>query len=85
MNRADKWLTVLDEERFGFSAKAIKQLLTQDEQVRCFENVAAHLTQAGLFVIEGGVPEGWISDQSESVPSENDQTSFHNRLALPPS
>lgn len=32
LNRADKWLTVLDEERFGFSARAIKQLLTQDEQ-----------------------------------------------------
>jgi SAM-dependent methyltransferase len=31
-------------------------LLTQDEQVRCFENVAAHLTEEGVFVIEGGVP-----------------------------
>jgi len=31
-------------------------LLTQDEQVRCFENVAAHLRQGGVFVVEGGVP-----------------------------
>jgi SAM-dependent methyltransferase len=31
-------------------------LLTQDEQVRCFENVAAHLSEEGVFVIEGGVP-----------------------------
>jgi hypothetical protein len=31
-------------------------LLTQDEQVRCFENVASHLTQDGLFVVEGSVP-----------------------------
>jgi SAM-dependent methyltransferase len=31
-------------------------LLTQDEQVRCFENVAAHLADEGVFVIEGGVP-----------------------------
>jgi SAM-dependent methyltransferase len=31
-------------------------LLTQDEQVRCFENVAAHLKERGVFVIEGGVP-----------------------------
>lgn len=31
-------------------------LLTQDEQVRCFENVAQHLTEDGLFVVEGGVP-----------------------------
>lgn len=31
-------------------------LLTQDDQVRCFENVAAHLTEAGSFVIETFVP-----------------------------
>ena len=31
-------------------------LLTQDEQVRCFENVAKHLTDDGVFVLEGGVP-----------------------------
>jgi len=31
-------------------------LLTQDEQVRCFVNVAAHLNEKGAFVIEGGVP-----------------------------
>jgi hypothetical protein len=29
-------------------------LLTQDEQIRCFENVAAHLSDDGSFVIEGG-------------------------------
>jgi hypothetical protein len=34
-------------------------LLTQDEQVRCFENVAAHLTDDGLFVVEGQVPYDW--------------------------
>jgi SAM-dependent methyltransferase len=31
-------------------------LLTQDEQVRCFENVAAHLTEDGVFVVEAFVP-----------------------------
>jgi SAM-dependent methyltransferase len=31
-------------------------LVTQDEQVRCFENVANHLTEDGVFVVEGGVP-----------------------------
>jgi SAM-dependent methyltransferase len=31
-------------------------LLTQVDQVRCFENVAAHLTDEGLFVIEAGSP-----------------------------
>lgn len=31
-------------------------LLTQEEQVRCFENVASHLTDDGSFVIEAFVP-----------------------------
>jgi SAM-dependent methyltransferase len=31
-------------------------LLTQDEQVRCFENVSSHLTDDGVFVVEGLVP-----------------------------
>lgn len=31
-------------------------LLTQEEQVRCFENVAAHLTDDGVFVVEAFVP-----------------------------
>jgi hypothetical protein len=32
-------------------------LLTQDDEVRCFENVAAHLTGDGSFVIEAGRPD----------------------------
>jgi SAM-dependent methyltransferase len=31
-------------------------LLTQDDQVRCFENVARHLTGDGLFLVEAAVP-----------------------------
>ncbi len=31
-------------------------LLTQDDQVRCFRNVAKHLTADGLFLIEAGLP-----------------------------
>ncbi len=31
-------------------------LLTQEEQVRCFENVARHLTDDGSFVVEAFVP-----------------------------
>lgn len=31
-------------------------LLSQEEQVRCFENVAAHLTDDGSFVVETFVP-----------------------------
>jgi SAM-dependent methyltransferase len=34
----------------------IGNLTTQDEQVACFENVAAHLEPGGCFVIETGVP-----------------------------
>jgi SAM-dependent methyltransferase len=32
-------------------------LLTQEAQVRCFENVAAHLTDDGVFVVEAFVPD----------------------------
>lgn len=34
----------------------ITNLLTQDEQVACFENAAAHLGPGGRFVVEVGVP-----------------------------
>ncbi|MGN6429166.1 MAG: class I SAM-dependent DNA methyltransferase [Gaiellaceae bacterium] len=36
----------------------INNLTTQDAQVACFENVAAHLAPGGCFVIEVGVPAG---------------------------
>jgi SAM-dependent methyltransferase len=35
----------------------IGNLLTQDEQVDCFANAAAHLEPGGTFVIEVGVPD----------------------------
>jgi SAM-dependent methyltransferase len=35
----------------------ISNLTTQDEQVECFRNVAAHLAPGGCFVIELGVPD----------------------------
>jgi Methyltransferase domain len=34
----------------------LHNLLTQDDQVRCFENVAAHLTDDGAFVVEAMTP-----------------------------
>jgi len=34
----------------------INNLTTQDEQVACFQNVAAHLESGGCFVIEVGLP-----------------------------
>ena len=35
----------------------IMNLTTQDEQVECFRNVAAHLEPGGCFVVEVGVPQ----------------------------
>jgi SAM-dependent methyltransferase len=35
----------------------IENLTTQDEQVACFQNAAAHLQPGGCFVIEVGVPD----------------------------
>jgi hypothetical protein len=35
-------------------------LLTQEDQIRCFENAAAHLADDGAFVIEGGCTLAFI-------------------------
>jgi SAM-dependent methyltransferase len=35
----------------------IFNLVTQDEQIACFQNAAAHLRSGGRFVIETGVPD----------------------------
>jgi SAM-dependent methyltransferase len=35
----------------------ISNLTTQDSQVECFRNVAAHLEAGGCFVVEVGIPE----------------------------
>jgi SAM-dependent methyltransferase len=42
-------------------------LLTQDDQVRCFENVASHLTDDGAFVIEAFVPDVTRFDRGQRV------------------
>ena len=42
-------------------------LLTQDDQVRCFENVAAHLTEDGAFVMEAFVPDVTRFDRGQRV------------------
>ena len=33
-------------------------LVSQEDQIRCFSNVARHLTTTGVFVVEAFVPEG---------------------------
>jgi SAM-dependent methyltransferase len=45
----------------------IKNLTTQDEQVACFENVAAHLEPGGCFVVETNVPALQRLPPGESV------------------
>lgn len=44
-------------------------LLTQDDQIRCFENVAAHLEDDGLFVLELFVPDVARFDRGQRVQS----------------
>ena len=62
---ADLNVTVGDMSTVALSARyplvylvfnTIHNLLTQDGQVRCFENAAKHLTDEGVFVVETGVP-----------------------------
>lgn len=38
----------------------VYNILTQDDQVRCFENAARHLGDDGRFVVEVGVPSAWL-------------------------
>ncbi|MEP6626221.1 MAG: class I SAM-dependent methyltransferase [Acidimicrobiia bacterium] len=48
------------DARFGLAYlvyNTISNLITQDEQVDCFQNVARHLEPGGHFVIELGIPE----------------------------
>jgi SAM-dependent methyltransferase len=52
--------TTTVEKRFSVAYlvfNTIMNLTTQDEQVACFQNVAAHLQAGGCFVIEVGVPD----------------------------
>ena len=38
----------------------IFNLLTVDDQVRCFENAAHHLDDGGVFVVETALPHAWV-------------------------
>jgi SAM-dependent methyltransferase len=42
-------------------------LTTQHDQVRCFDNVARHLTDDGVFVIEAFVPDPGRFDRGQTV------------------
>jgi SAM-dependent methyltransferase len=46
----------------------IYNLLTQEDQVACFENAARHLDEGGVFVVEAAPPWAWIrGDQFVNV------------------
>ncbi|MEM8861654.1 MAG: class I SAM-dependent methyltransferase [Chloroflexota bacterium] len=49
----------------------IFNLLTADDQIRCFKNAAHHLTDDGVFVVETAVPHAWIAPgKSDYVKAE---------------
>ena len=61
----------------------INNLTTQDEQVACFENVAAQLEPGGCFVIEVGVPAGEplrVFDLSDTHVGVDEYDSASQRL-----
>jgi SAM-dependent methyltransferase len=62
--------TTTVERRFSLAYlvfNTIGNLTTQDEQVACFQNVAAHLEPGGCFVIEVGVPRLRLLPPGETV------------------
>ncbi len=49
----------------------IFNLLTADDQIRCFQNAARHLAADGRFVVETALPHAWIAPgQSDYVHAE---------------
>lgn len=49
----------------------IFNLLTADDQIRCFENAARHLLSNGHFIVETALPHAWISpNKSDYVHTE---------------
>ncbi len=48
----------------------IGNLVTQDDQVRCFGNAARHLTGDGVFVLETGTGWGWTKGRQNYVDAE---------------
>ncbi len=45
-------------------------LLTQDDQVRCFQNAADHLTDDGVFVVQAFVPDLSRFDRNQRIQTE---------------
>jgi SAM-dependent methyltransferase len=43
----------------------IFNLLTAEDQIRCFENAARHMAPDGRFIVETAVPQAWIAPNQE--------------------
>lgn len=67
--------TTTTNQRYGLVYlvyNTIFNLLTADDQIRCFQNAARHLVPEGHFVVETALPHAWISpDQSDYVHAED--------------
>src|SRR5918996_1422999 len=55
-------------------------LLSQDDQVRCFQGVSRHLTDEGVFVLEAFVPDLARYDRGQRVEARQVETD-HVHLA----
>lgn len=53
----------------------IFNLLTQDDQIRCFANAAKHLEPGGVFLVETAVPSAWVR-RSNYIDAERVGTDF---------
>jgi len=51
-------------------------LLTQDEQVRCFQRAARHLTSDGVFLIEAFVPDSSRFDRGQRIGALDVETDY---------
>jgi SAM-dependent methyltransferase len=50
----------------------IFNLLTADDQIRCFENAVRHLSPEGHFIVETALPHAWIApDKPDYVHAEH--------------
>ncbi len=50
----------------------IFNLLTAEDQIRCFENAARHLAPDGHFIVETALPHAWIAPgKSDYVHAEH--------------
>ena len=70
--------TTTTNQRYGLVYlvyNTIFNLLTADDQVRCFQNAAHHLSPDGYFVVETALPHAWISPvRSDYVHAEQVNT-----------